>query len=335
MSNNTAAKANGPFLTFSVGTATNKKGESFPYVFQMEGFLGHDPQYLTANGDKSSMLSMPVAVGRNPWLMLGDEAVTAQAQNEHTNAERRFVSVILNGALADEYKDKLLKGARVVFCGRPKQSNYKAKDDTERFGVTVYADSLYQVSSRVGAGDDARSFITQATNTYTRKDNTVAKQNVATLLVGVVKEVSGVETTSAGQAVLNFNLELTEPATKVEAIVNGNYSKDVNYGSYRIVKCAIWGKRAQTISKALTIGNTIAISASMSAHESNNGKMYVNATVRDLSVLKWATAYNGSAAAQPAAPGSAVPPTPVEASETEPTADFGTLMDGDDFELPF
>ena len=70
------------------------------YVYHGEAFVADAPYYKPADGDKKAMLQIPVVIGRNPWLLLGEDVVNQEAGNPSVNEQRPFVRLNLFGSMA-------------------------------------------------------------------------------------------------------------------------------------------------------------------------------------------------------------------------------------------
>lgn len=321
------------YLTFGAGK--NEKGEA--YALHVEGFV-NNTRYMPANGDKKAMLDISVVIGRNPWLLFGEEEAAAEANNPSVNGDKPFVSVVVTGQKADELKD--IGKCRIVFCGKAVKRTFTRKDGTPGVSITVYADSLYVLPGK-GIDDNAparkpNGHISVATNVYTRNNQEVTERLVMAL-AGTVKSVSDVSNVN-GRPVVNFDLEIAVPAQKVQALSDGSYQKDADYGKYRVIRCAVWGPRAERMAKVLTVGNQLVVTGTTRCNEFNGNK-YINMTCRYLSVLAWVNTaeqpQNGAQPGQNAAPALAAPAAP--GYNTPSDDDYGELMDDglDEDGLPF
>lgn len=320
--NNDKNDKKGPFLTFSTGM--NPKGERT--VLHMEGFV-LSSAFHSAKDDKKAMLRLGVSVGRNPWLMLGEDEAAAQASNPDVNAEKPFITVLLFGKQAEELQN-IADKSKVVFCGRPTKREYKKTDDTDGVSITVMANKLFVLPTKNQPDHSVVSnTICPTVNVYTNKDGKSVEERLACLVSGKVKSVGAVKTYN-DRSVINFDLELAVPALKVHALAAGTYEKGQKYGEYKVLGCAIWGPRAEHMQNVLTVGNELVVSGSTRENEYNDNT-YVNMTVKELSVLAWATAANQANNQD----NQTQPPEP--SYELPDDDDFSSLMDVDDGELPF
>lgn len=87
------------FLAMNSGTSVNNKGEKVPYAFHVEGYVARVNMFRAAEADKSALLSLSVGVGRNPWYLLGPDAVKEQATSTRTirSLPSRFLAAMQNG----------------------------------------------------------------------------------------------------------------------------------------------------------------------------------------------------------------------------------------------
>lgn len=329
------------FLAMNAGVDVTPTGKDTPYAFHVDGIVSTEPAYHEGKDGKKGLLILNVVVGRNPWQMLGEDEVKAQANNPNVNADRPFVSVCVFSPRAEELKDRLTKGSKVSFSGRVDKNVYtRQSDQTQIETVRVYADVIYPISCRATAGGTPTNTINHVTQKYTRRDGTEGTANMGTLVAGTVKSAGSVREVN-GQSVVSFELELPVAALLCEAIINGTYQKGTDYGNYKVVSCSVWGPRAQHLSRVLTEGNTLLVTGTASQRD-YNGQKYVNMTVRDITVMSW---NNAAASAAPAnVPASTAPapnPAPANAPASADVAgddlgDLGSLMDDDgDYELPF
>jgi len=277
-----------------------------------------------------------VAIGRNPWTALSPSEVSAQSNNPDCGEDKPFISVLAFGKLAENMNGKLQKSSKVVFCGQPEKNSFKKKDGTSGEMVQVIADNMYPLSCRATGGGEPRTSVTHALNKYTAKTGTAGEQNLVTLLAGKVVGNDSVKSFN-GRSVVNFELELPVAGLLVEAVTNGTYKKETSYGEYKKIRCAVWGPRAEHLSKVIAVGNTLVVTGSVKATDGSDGRTYVNLTVRELSVMKWGSSYDASQSSAPAQP-----QAPAQASAAAPlpplapgAPDYADLMDVDSDELPF
>lgn len=320
------------FLSFSAGT--NEKGERI--ALHVEGYVNKNRNFRPT-GEKKALLRLSVSIGRNPWMLLGDDAVAAQANNPNCNPDKPFVTVFVSGKQAEELNETLPEKAKVVFSGKVQQDDYTGKDGTPSSSVTVFADNLLILPCQaVPEGSKPGVFVSTTTNTYTNQRDEPVTERLACLVSGTVKSVSPKSETN-GRSVVNFDLELAVPAAKVHALCMGDYQKDKDYGKYNIIRCAVWGPRADHMNTVLTPGNVLAVSGPTRVNK-YNGNEYINMTARSISVMHWATAK--SDAPVPAGNQPAAAPAPAPASgpayPDSGAADYAALMDYDeDGDLPF
>lgn len=332
MSDNT--NNNRPFLAFSTGTVKDGK----PYAFHLEGYLTKDPEYFAGNEGKKGYLRISTSVGRNPWLMLGEDIVAEQAANPHVNEESPFVELTVFSPLAEEYKDRLTKGSKIAFCGRPSKNEFTRKaDNTSGANVKILVDGLRMLSCRQTDGDKQSSAVYHAISEFPRRDGTRGTSAMAMLVTGKVLRTESVKVIN-GSPSIGFELELDLPATKMAALAMGEYTKDAVYGKYKRCRCTVWGNRASSLSRPLAEGNLLAVTGGVSTKE-YNGETYVNISVRELSVMNWAesNAAAPSGASAPAASGAPASAytAPAAASGYPGAEDYGDLMGEGDDELPF
>ncbi len=300
------------FLAMNVGTTKNKKGEEIPYAFHCECFVTYVGEFRTASEGKPAMMSLSVAVGRNPWLMLGKTVADEQAGNPNIGEDRRFVNLNIYGDDAVRLKD-IQKGAKLVFSGRPEKNTYKKKDSGEDVvSLRVIVDSIYQLASRSSEPDELSSEVTSRLNCYESGGRKV--EQMLGMISGTVKSVESLRTTKNGRQVISAKMEMLVPALEAEARINRTYSKDESYGDYKILSISVWGQRAAHMDRILVPGTKLVVTGSASTNEGNDNRKYVNVSVRELSVLKWA---NAAPAAENNAP----------ASEPAPSGDYQVLED--------
>ena len=311
------------FLAFTAGT--DKNGERV--ALHVEGYVNKNRSFRPS-GEKKALLRLSVSIGRNPWMLLGDDAVKAQENNQTCNADRPFITVFVSGKQAEELNETLPEKARVVFSGKVQQSDYTSKDGNPVSGVAVFADNLLVLPGQsVPDGSKPGTYISTHTNTYTNQRGEPVTERLACLVSGTVKSVSP-KSEHGGRSVVNFDLELPVPAAKVHALCLGDYQKDKDYGNYRVVRCAVWGARADHMRTVLSPGNVLAVTGPTQVNK-YNGNEYINMTARSISVMHWATAQG----AAPAPAGNqSVPAQPGSGGAD----DYGVLMDYDeDDDLPF
>lgn len=333
------------YLAFFAGESEPGK----PYAYHLEATVTGEPEYYSAADGKPSRITFNAALGRNPWLLLGEEiAKSATPENvPYCNEAKPFVRVTAFDAVADNLKGKLTKGSKVVMCGVPQENSYENKKTGETVAnVQFVAHNVYPLACRASEGGNPRKFVTRMPKAYTVKNTGELKTaNVATLVAGTIKDRSVVQTIN-GQKCLSFRLEIPVAATKLEAVVNGTYDKNTDYGTYALVNCSVWGDRAERVGNVLKPGNQIAVTGTVRTRE-YKGDTYVNLSVMFFSVMKWAegaaTAASNNAAEAPAQtsepPAQNGVPSGAPAQETATagsgTFDYAALMDEDDGELPF
>ena len=324
MENNTRK----PFLTFNAGV--NEKGAA--YAFHLEGNVARVPVFKEAENDKKGFCSFGIGVGRNPWLLLGDEAVKEQSKNTRCNEDKPFVEVIVFDPLAATLKDVIDKGSKVAVCGRPEKQSYTKDGETVEY-VRLIADSIYPLSCKATAGGKPTANVTARQQVYTRKDNTEGVNNMALLLGGTIKETYAVRTYNE-RPVVSFDIELALPALKMLAIVDGSYQKNADYGKNKTVRCSVWGNRALNLGKVLLPGNTLAVTG-VPTKNTYNGTDYVNMTVQEFSVLSWDGSNNAKNDAAPAA--TAEQATTKNAAPVDIPEEPANLLDEDftTMDLPF
>lgn len=318
------------FLSFTAGT--NDKGERV--ALHVEGYVNKNRNFRPT-GEKKALLRLSVSIGRNPWMLLGDDAVTAQADNPNCNADKPFVTVFVSGKQAEELNETLPEKAKVVFSGKVQQDDYTGKDGNQSSSVTVFADNLLVLPCQaLPEGSKPGTFVSTTTNTYTNHRGEAVTERMACLVTGTVKSVSPKSETN-GRSVVNFDLELAVPAAKVHALCMGDYQKDKEYGKYNVVRCAVWGPRADHMGTVLVPGNVLAVTGPTRVNK-YNGNEYINMTARSISVMHWATAKgaapaNNAGAPAPAAAPNSGPAYPSGASEYSAIMDY----DEDEDDLPF
>lgn len=312
------------FLTMSTGTTVAKDGAKIPYAFHVEANVASNNGFRAGDGDKPSILNLSVGVGRNPWILLGQDAVAEQSGNPDINEDAPFVQLAIFGKEAERLRD-IQKGAKIVFSGRPEINRYKKKATGEdAAAVRVFVDNIYQLASRSGTADDVRTTVSSRENYYESRGKTGSQR--LGMISGKVISAENLRTTSTGKEVISAKLELAIPALQAEALINGTYSKDAQYGNFKQVTISVWGARATHMDRILVPGNKLVITGSASTNEGKDGRKYVNVSVRDLSVLEWATPAPAAPADAPA-----VPATPAETASTP----FDELDDYSGMDLPF
>jgi len=328
MDNNNQKKI---FLAFHSGIDNN----GVCYAHHVEGFVTSS-KYNEATSDKKSVLRLGVRIGRNPWLLLGEKEVAAEANNQFVNAEKPFINVYLFGSRADELKD-IPDKSKVVFCGKATKSNFKKDDGTTGTSIRVAADNLFVLPTKNTPenlwGKPDRQ-VSPIVNVYNGKNGPVTERLVC-LVSGTVKSVSP-KTVVNGKSVVNFGLEVPVPAAKVHALCQGTYQKDADYGKYQVIRGAIWGPRADHMDKVLVPGNTLVVSGSTRANEYKDNT-YIDMTCRALTVLSWATPAEESGSVPASTAPAAATPTPAAPTAKEPSdEDYDSLMyDIEDGDLPF
>ena len=316
------------FLAMNAGTTKNKNGEKIPYVFHCESYVSCVGDFRTASDGKPAVLNLSVAVGRNPWFMLGKSAADEQANNPRVNEEMPFVNLSIFGENAERLKD-IQKGAKIVFSGRPEKDSYKKKDTGEDVvSLRVVADTIYRLESRSGDPDAVSAQVSSHVNCYEGKNGEV--EQMVGMFSGTVKSVETLRTTPANRQVISAKLELAVPALEAEARINRSYNKDVDYGSYKTLSISVWGPRAAHMDRILVPGSNLVITGSASVKEAKDGRKYVNASVRELSVLKWADTAPAKTAEGGAPASNSAPIGDCSNSES-----FEVMADFDAADLPF
>lgn len=318
------------FLTFAGGVDASGKC----VAMHIEGMVVRK-EYRAAESDKKSIMRLSVLVGRNPWSLLGEAEVAAQASNPSVNEDKPFLHVILTGDYADMMEPKVHEKSKVLFCGGAKKREYTRKDKTPGASVTVYANSLLLIPTKANPqGSVPNTSMNVFDNVYETRDGKKVKERVASLVTGTVKSVTPVKQVN-GKSVINFDFELAIPAAQLSAFVEGTYSKNSDYGKYKIVRVGVWGDRAEHMDNILVPGSALAVTGTVRTN-SYNGSDYVNMTGRHLSVLKWGNQPEDENAQDvlSGVPGS---PTTVPALvQDNDEEDFMALMDDfDDGDLPF
>lgn len=317
------------FLAMNAGTSVNSKGEKVPYAFHVEGYVARVNTFHAAEADKPALLSLSVGVVRNPWYLLGPDAMKEQENNPDVNENQAFVSIAIFGSNAERLQN-IQKGAKIVFSGRPEKNQYKKKSGEDVVGVRVAVDNIYQLASRAGTPDDLRPYVTRAKNWYESrgKENT----QVLGMLSGKVLSAESLRTTPTGREVISAKLELAIPALEAEARINGTYNKDAKYGSYKTATISVWGQRATHMDRVLVPGNKLVVTGSVSTSTGKDSRQYVNVSVRELSVLDWAEPA-ASSAGNPSETQN--PMNDAAAADGHGFIDIANLADAAGMELPF
>lgn len=315
------------FLAFNTGE--DNKGR---YAFHVEGNVARTPVFKAGANGKKGFCSFGIGVGRNPWLLLGDEVAKEQAANTHCNEKAPFVEVIVFDPICKTLENAITKGSKVVVSGRPEKQSYEKNGETVEY-VRLIADNIYPLSCKATTGGKPNNTVTHVQQVYTKKDNTKGENNVVTLLGGTIKSVGDVREYN-GRPVVSFDVDLSIEAKKMQAIVDGSYQKDADYGNYKTVRCSVWGNRALNLGKILVPGNTVAITG-IPSKNTYNGNDYVNLTVQEFSVLNWdgsaAANANGASTAN-TAPVDEEPQTNAVGVVEEPAM---LMDDEEDLDLPF
>lgn len=330
--NTTNTTRRGAFLTCNAGkTATG----TF-YAFHVEGNVGREPFYKAAEGEKKSLMSFNMGIGRSAWTLVGKDNMP----------DNPWVSVSAFGDLADAlHTAGLCQGAKVVVAGRLAEETYTRQDGTSGTNVRLYADNVYILSNRIHEGGEATNVVTRATRVYESRGET-HQEALACLLGGKIVSVSQV-TEVNGNASVSFDIEAKRPGQEIEALVKGTFKKDADYGTYKRIRCTVWGARAQRLGRVLVVGNEVIVTGAPFNREWN-GKIFTNISVRDISVMKWVPASADAGNAGTAAPAQApaaqnpAPATPAQApapqsayADDHGASNFASFMDEDDDDLPF
>lgn len=297
---------NKPFL--SCNTGKNDKGF---YAFHVEGFLGNDPDFYVGN-EKTSFCRFSIGINKDAWSLVGEEG---------KHEESTFLNCTSFGDLAEKIKD-LKKGQKIVVCGKPSRNDYETKAGKKGCNVQLIVDNLVALSCKAGDGENPSEKLVYTTNCYEAKDGQKKTQNIACLLTGKIIAVDEVKDVN-GRKVINWQFAIEMPGTRMAALTNGTYTKKADYGNYKIIRCALWGPRAEKMDKVLKVGNILAVTGVPSV-QTYEDRDYVNFMVRDFSVVKWV---GDKKSVQPAAE-----------DETEPEIiDVFSYNNDDDeeFELPF
>lgn len=331
-SNTTNSTRRGAFLSCNAGKTANG---TF-YAFHMEGNVGREPFYKAAEGEKKSVMSFNMGIGRSAWTLVGKDNMP----------ENPWVSVTVFGEIADALHNAgLCQGAKVVVAGRVSEETYTRQDGTTGTNIRVNADNVYILSNRIHEGGTATNWVTRATRVYESRGET-HQEALACLLAGKIVSVGQVNEVN-GNPTVSFEIETTRPGQEIEALVKGTYKKGTDYGPYKRIRCTVWGARAQRLGRILVVGNEVVLTGSPFNREWN-GKVFTNMSVRDISVMKWVPASADAGNAGTAAPAQApaaqnpAPATPAQAPATQSayaedngTSNFASFMDEDDDDLPF
>ena len=305
MTNQTTDKT--PFLAFNVG-----KNEVDFYAFHMEGFLGKEPDFYTGDEEKGRepFCHFSIGVGRDAWNLVGETGKEPQ----------KFIQCTAFGDLAKKIK-ALKKGQKVVVCGRPTRNKFTKKSGEDACNVQMIVDQLVVLSCKTGDGESPSNKVAHSISCYKTKAGDEKKENYACLLTGKVISVDEVKEFQ-GRKVINWQFAIELPGTKMAAITNGTYSKQADYGNYKVIRCAFWGERTAKMGKVLAVGNVLAVTGVPSVR-SYEDRDYVNMTVRELSVVTWANSTNKGAVTTP--------------DESEPEiVDFTNIdIEDEDYQLPF
>ncbi len=322
-----------PFLTCNYGTNSN----GVPFAFHVEGNVGREPFFKAGEGEKKSVINFSMGIGRSAWVLLGKDG-----------PENPWVTVVGFGPVAETlHAAGLCQGAKVVVSGRVAEEAYTKEDGTSGSNVRIYADNAYILANRVHEGGEPNKTVARATRVY-ESHGERHQESLACLLGGKIVSVTPVNEVN-GQPTISFDIELPIAGRKMEAIVSGKYNKDENYGDYTKVRCSVWGQRAQRLGRVLALGNVVVVTGAPYTREWN-GQTYVNLSIRDISVMKWATpAATGNASAATnnasAKDNKAATPSPANNNNTRQdnpgyetdfnASNFASFMDDDDLDLPF
>lgn len=321
------------YLALNAGDSKDNKGNDIRRVFLAEGIVTNVGEYREAEAGKASVLYMSVLAGRDPRILLGKNA-----ENDGkfvVNADRPFISLVVSGQNAARMKD-IQKNAKVIYTGRPVVSEYKTKDGKDAKSVTIYVDEIYQAQNKYGEATGLRSWVPSMVNCFTTRAGEEKSQRLGMISCEVIR-VGDLRTTQSGREVISATVKLAVPALVANAYINGTYSKEENYGEYMQASISIWGDRASKMGKILVPGTQLVVIASSSTAVGNDGRSYVNLSVRDLSVMRWVAPANGNAApSDNAATAENDEPAGAPADNEIPSgANYAAIDDDEDMDLPF
>lgn len=261
-------------------TSMDYEGNQIPYVFHCEGIVYTKSRFRPARGGCPAELTFRAAIGRNPWYMLGDDAVAEQAGNLRTNKERPFVRVVILGAEAERLQN-IQKGARIFFTGKPEKIKRKGC-----IIVQVIADCVYQIASRMGAPDEIRREVSCAVNCFELRGET--RLMPLGTISGDVVATRPMQKTHSGQDVISAQMRIEMPALEANARINETYDWNADYGTRRIVTVSVIGKGAGYSAKRLIVGNKLIVTGRSFAIDCGDGTKNVLIDARAISVLEQA-----------------------------------------------
>lgn len=317
------------YLTCGVGMAGTK-----PYAFHLEGYA---TRKMSALPEKEGM---PLAASTSMAINMRDMVVLARAKGEalpdpdpEKDESDVFVGLKAVGKLGEMMANEVDRGTRLSVTGEI--TTYTDKNGATRIQVNV---DNYVVQPRTGGKRNKR--ISSAPNTFfSKKDDTTVTRNMVTLLTGRVLNMGELSTSASKQDYLRCGLGLDFPVEKAYDLMTtgkiGQYAEDAP----SILNLTFFGKDAETKSKFLLNGQTIAVTGEIVQTMYNN-KVQYSMTPRYLTVVDFAN--NGSQGGAPVAhtaiedesTHSAAAAPKAAAPAPAPTDGFADLGNEDD-ELPF
>lgn len=258
-----------PYLVCDYG-----KSERGQYAFHVEGFLTRDVYYVPENTEKGkkSFARFSLGIARNSWALLGEEK---------NYPESTFLDGVCFGYDADRTKS-LKKGQKIVLSGKLQKREFTRKTGEAGYSVEAVCDHLIALCTKANPGSAMNTSVSHVVRECI-KNGEEEKQNLVCLLSGSVTSVEPVREVNGNQ-VLNWQMEIPLEAAKMAAIVKGSYRKEADYGNRKLVRCSVWGKRAEKLSKILE-GCELAVTG-VPVSRIYQGNEFVDLLVRDLSITK-------------------------------------------------
>ena len=258
-----------PYLVCDYGSS-----EKGAYAFHVEGYLTKAVRYepeKTESG-KKSYARFSVGISRNAWQLLGEEGAYP---------ETAFLDGVCFGYAADRIQN-LEKGQKIVFSGRLQKREFTRRTGETGYTVEAVCDHVAALSTRRGCGSVMNASVSHVTR-KTVRNGAEEEQNLVCLLSGSVVAVEDVREVN-GNRVLNWQMEIPLEASKMAAIVKGSYRKEADYGNRKLVRCSIWGKRAEKLAPVLE-GKELVVTG-IPVSRIYQGNEFVDLLVRDLSVTR-------------------------------------------------
>lgn len=288
-----------------------------PYAFHLEGNITNNPNFFEGTDDKPSKLVTSIGIKSGCFELL------AKAKGEAVPADRgvNFVTLVVNGKLAEKLRDEAAKGVKIAVTGEI--ALYTGKDSKQSVEVRV---DNFVLLPRDGGTRNKR--ISAAPCTFKGKNGTVTK-NLVTLLTANIIRVDGVKTARSGTEYLRVSGGLVVPAKKVYDLATsgkvGKYDEDAT----EFITLVYFGDSAKRMANLLKKGMTVALTGEIS-EDAYEGKTSYTMVPRNVSIVKWDTPYTATAPSAPPVAPSAPAPT---AAAPQSTSAFDQSEDYDD--LPF